>query len=460
MLEEDLSLKAVSPIDGRYYLVTSPLSQYFSEYALYRYRIYAELEYLLFFLKTVLKRKVSKQAETEALKFVSNFDLSEAKKIKAIEKETRHDVKAVEYYLRPIVNKLGLDAVEYLHFGLTSEDVNSIAYGLILKNALKEIIVPEIEKLINQIEKLANRYQKLPMLARTHGQVAVPTTLGKELIVFAVRVTNELQNLKLVQIEAKLTGAVGNYNALYATFPKINWVAAGDRFIKSLGLAANHFTTQILPADRYVKVFQSLDLINSIIIGFDQDMWRYISDDYFKQRLDENQVGSSTMPHKINPIDFENSEGNLGIANALLRHLSSKLPISRLQRDLSDSTVKRNIGSALTYSLLGYRSSSSGLGKVTANESLLKGELSNHWEVISEGIQTILRADGNYHAYEDIKEIFQGKQLNQQKIDKLFQSLSVSSEVKKRLNKLTPYSYTGLAQQLVRMALKRKSEKK
>lgn len=458
MSKEDLSLKAVSPIDGRYYQITFPLSQYFSEFALYKYRIYVEVKYLLFFLKKILKRKISSTIENNILKFISNFDLVEAQKIKTLEEETKHDVKAVEYYLNPIVTKLGLDAAEYLHFGLTSEDVNFIAYGLSLRATLKDVLLPEIEKLIGKIEQLAYINKKTTMLARTHGQMAIPTTMGKELIVFAVRLKKELNNLKQIKIEAKLTGAVGNYNALHTAFPRINWIAAGDKFVDSLGLSANHFTTQIMPYDNYIKIFQSFSLINSILISFDQDMWRYISDDYFKQQFEEKQVGSSTMPHKVNPIDFENSEGNLGIANALLGHFIVKLPINRLQRDLTDSTIRRNFGSALAYCLLGYRSCQTGLGKVTVNLDLLDQQLSQHWEVITEGIQTILRTSGNSHAYEDLRKISQGKQLCQTEMTAFINTLLVDSETKKKLAKLTPYSYVGLASQLVTKALK-KNEK-
>jgi len=457
VVEENVFLKAVSPIDGRYHQNTSPLNQYFSEYALYKYRLFAEVKYLLFFLKNILKRKISKKTKAEILKFVADFDVSEAEKIKKIEEEIRHDVKAVEYYLRPVLEKLGLEAAEYLHFGLTSEDINSMAYGLMLRDALKEIMIPEMKKLLLKIGTLADVYQNTAMIARTHGQVAVPTTLGKELVVFVVRIKNELKNLSEIQIEAKLTGAVGNYNALVAAYPEIDWITLGDKFIESLGLKANHFTTQILPSDNYVKIFQSLNLINSIIIGFDQDMWRYISDDYFIQELvDEKQVGSSTMPHKINPIDFENSEGNLGLANALLTHLITKLPISRLQRDLTDSTVKRNIGSVMAYCLLGYRSCLTGLGKVRANEEKLKEELLNHFEVVSEGIQTILRRSGDANAYEELRKVSQGKQLNSAELEKIVKGLKVSPEIKKKLRELTPDIYVGLAQILVNQALKEK----
>lgn len=457
--EDDLSLRAVSPIDGRYHQITFPLYQYFSEFALYKYRLFAEVKYLFFFLENILIIKVDQKTKTGILKFVDDFDVSEAKKMKKIEEEIKHDVKAVEYYLRPVLEKFSLKAMEYLHFGLTSEDINSMAYGLSLKDALKEVIIPEIEKLLNKIGELADAYKEVSMIGRTHGQMAVPTTIGKELVVFAARIKKELKNLKEVKVEAKLTGAVGNYNALVTAFPKVDWIREGDGFINSLGLLPNHFTTQILPADSYVKVFQSLSLINSILIGLDQDMWRYISDDYFKQQLDEKQVGSSTMPHKINPIDFENSEGNLGIANALFSHLILKLPISRLQRDLSDSTVKRNIGSVMAYCLLGYKSCLSGLGKISVNRELLNEELLSHWEIVTEGIQTVLRASGEINAYEEMRKISQGKKMNQKEMKKAIESLSVSSEVKKRLMKITPDNYTGLASKLVVKVLK-KDEKK
>lgn len=459
VVDENLFLKAVSPIDGRYFQTTFPLNRYFSEYALYKYRIFAEVKYLFFFLKNILKQKIAPDTKNKVLKFVDDFDIDEAVKMKKIEEEIKHDVKAVEYYLQPVLKKLGLERAEYLHFGLTSEDINSIAYGLSLRDALREIMIPEIEKLLNKIEELADLYKEVPMIARTHGQMAVPTTMGKELVVFAVRIKKEVENLKLIEIEAKLTGAVGNYNALVSAFPKIDWVEKGDEFINSLGLSANHFTTQILPADCYVKVFQSLSLINSILIGFDQDMWRYISDDYFKQELNEKQVGSSTMPHKINPIDFENSEGNLGIANALFFHLTSKLPISRLQRDLSDSTVKRNIGSVMAYCLLGYKSCLRGLGKISVNKDLLNNEFSSHWEIITEGIQTILRAAGDANAYEEMRKVSQGKKMNQEAMKKIIESLSVSPEIKKRLMEMRPKTYIGLASKLVIKGLKRNEKK-
>lgn len=455
MSNKSLLLKAISPLDGRYNTVVSPLNEYFSEYALYKYRVFAEVKYLIYFLRTVRKQKISEDTVKKLNKFLSEFSVAEADKIKQIEEKIRHDVKAVEYYLQPIMKKIGLGDTEFLHFGLTSEDINSIAYGLAIKTALQAIIIPELSALISDLTNIARTYKGVPMPARTHGQVAVPTTFGKEIIVFAARLAKETEHLARLQPEAKLTGAVGNYNALLAAYPETDWIRFGDEFIRSLGLTSNHITTQIIPADSYIKIFQSLELINSVLIGLDQDMWRYISDGYVKQKVTKHEVGSSTMPQKVNPIDFENSEGNLGIANALLAHFSLKLPISRLQRDLSDSTVKRNIGSAFAYSFLGYHSCRRGLFKIEINKAVLEKELSDHWETVTEGIQTLLRLEKNGKAYETVKDFSRGKEICQKDIEEFIESLDVDAVAQKKFKKLTPQSYTGLAEKIVDDFLRR-----
>lgn len=455
MGNKEYSLVSVSPIDGRYQKITSIISEYFSEYAIYKFRVLAEIKYLLYFLKNFLKRKIDPLKEKKLLKFAADFNPEEAQKIKEIEAKTRHDVKAVEYYLQPIIDRLLPHSLEFIHFGLTSEDINSIAYGLAIQGTLTNVLIPSLNHLTQTIFSKAHKYKALPILGRTHGQPAVPTTLGKELVVFAVRLQKEIKRLKQIRVEAKLTGAVGNYNALYVINPQTNWISWGDKFIASLGLIPNHVTTQIIPADSYVRVFQSLALINTILIGFDQDLWRYISDDYFKQEVIENQAGSSTMPQKVNPIDFENSEGNLGLANALLDFFNAKLPISRLQRDLSDSTVKRNIGCSLAYCLIGYDSCIKGLTKITANKEKLKRELSNHSEIVTEGIQTILRSAGNADAYEIIKKSSRGKQFTQKDLAKIIMLLPVNSTIKKKLCKLTPLTYLGLATKIVDQSIQR-----
>ncbi|PJC28136.1 adenylosuccinate lyase, partial [Candidatus Shapirobacteria bacterium CG_4_9_14_0_2_um_filter_39_11] len=336
----------------------------------------------------------------------------------------------------------------------TTYDIDTTAYSLAIKRSRDNIILPSLKLLIREIKQMAELYKGKPMLGRTHGQPAVPTTMGKELMVFAIRLFREYQELKSIIIEAKLNGAVGNYNAHFAAFPNVNWLKFSADFIDSLGLKPNLFTTQIMPYDSFIKIFQSLFLINQVLIGFNQDLWRYISDDYFLQKIEEKQVGSSTMPQKVNPIDLENSEGNLGIANSLLGFLIQKLAISRLQRDLSDKTVKRNIGMAFAYSLLGYQSTLKGLNKLSLNEKFLKEELLEHWEIITEGIQTILKTGGDIQAYEKLKEFSQGKKLDQNQIKNFVEDLKVNPKTKKQLLNLTPLNYLGLAEKLVDEGIK------
>ena len=440
------SLTAISPLDGRYRQKLEPVASYFSEYALIRYRVVAELRYYQFFLTNILHKKVSIK---HIQKLIDAFDVNEALRVKEIEKKTNHDVKAVEYYVRELLKKEKFGYVEYVHFALTSDDVNAIAYGLALWDAREKVMVPHLKTLISVIAMMAKKYAAIPMLAKTHGQPAVPTTVGKELINFAMRLAKETKQLERVCVEAKLTGAVGNYNAHVVGFPDMNWIQLSDDFIVSLGLKPNHFTTQILPADGEAHMFFHLELTNTICIGFAQDMWRYISDGYFVQAVNKDEVGSSTMPQKVNPIDFENAEGNFGLANALLKHFIEKLPISRLQRDLSDSTVKRSFGTALGYSILGYASCIQGLRKVSVNQMKINEDLSLHWEIVTEGIQTMLRNAGDMEAYEKVKAFSRGKHITQEDIEIFVESLHISSARKKQLKSITPFTYIGLASTLV-----------
>ena len=445
-MQQLTSLTAISPLDGRYRQKLEDVASYFSEYALIKYRVVAELRYYQFFLSTILHKNVSSKVIDS---LIDAFDEKEAKQVKEIEKTTNHDVKAVEYYVRGLLKKQKLGYTEYVHFALTSDDINALAYGLVLRDARDRMILPQIQSLIAAIALMAKNYAAVPMLARTHGQAAVPTTVGKELINYAIRLTKEATVLKHLPIEAKVTGAIGNYNAHIVGFPHVTWIKMNDMFVTTLGLHPNHFTTQILPADSEVTMFMHIELINTICIGFAQDMWRYISDGYFVQALKKDEVGSSTMPQKVNPIDFENAEGSWGLGNALLKYFIEKLPISRLQRDLSDSTVKRNFGSAIGYSMLGYASCIKGLNKVSADQKKMQEELLTHWEIVTEGIQTVLRTTGDADAYEKVKTFARGKHMTQKDIELFIESLSVSVSVKKQLRTITPLSYIGLAKQLV-----------
>jgi len=447
-------LTAISPLDGRYRKKLEVLSSYFSEYALIHNRLKAEIKYIIFLSKEGVIKKIPLSTQKELERLDEKFDVTEAGRVKEIESKTNHDVKAIEYYLREKIPNEKHPIQQFFHIGLTSEDVNSVAYGWSIQEAKGSILLPELKNLLGLIIRMANQEKKTVMLARTHGQAAVPTTIGKELSVFAVRLYKGYLMLKNAKVEAKLTGAVGNFNTHKEAFKEQDWISFSTRFIKSLGLKPNISTTQILPADSYVSIFQSLEFINSILIGLAQDMWRYISDDYFIQSVDKASVGSSTMPQKVNPIDFENSEGNLGVANCLLQFLSSKLAISRLQRDLSDSTVKRNIGSAFGYTLLGWQSFVAGFKKVSINKEELNRNLNDHWEIITEGIQTILRVAGDESAYEKLKDFSRGKKLTQDDITKFIKEAHLTKAVKTKLSKLSPFTYYGLADKLVDINLK------
>ncbi len=457
-------LETISPIDGRYRRYTEPLAEMFSEKGLIKYRITVEAEYLIFLseFKKFTIRAFSDE-EKNIVRKLCNISIEDAEIVKAIEvkgyeniKATNHDVKAVEYFMKEKLKGTSLkDSLEWIHFALTSEDVNNIAYALMLSDGIGEVVLPSAQELYETIEGLAQRCKDIPMLARTHGQPASPTTFGKEFKVFSSRLKRQLDQLKQNNILAKLNGATGNYNAHYIAYPKVDWVVFTKEFIekfnleRKIKLKPNFITTQIEPHDNYAELFDNLARLNTILIDLNMDLWRYISDDWIKQKPIEGEVGSSTMPHKVNPIDFENSEGNLGLANALFKYFSAKLPISRLQRDLSDSTVNRNFGVALGHSLIGYKSIQKGLSKIVVNEQKVKEELENHPEIISEAIQTVLRREGQEMPYEKLKELTRGKKPTMNDFRVFIDNLKVSDKVKDELKRITPTNYTGIASFIV-----------
>ncbi len=452
-------LNSISPIDGRYAKATTELAAYFSEEALIRYRIIVEGEYLIALSeeKGIGLRKIT-SAEKMLVRNLYTIETKDAEEVKKIEATTNHDVKAVEYFIKERLQHTSLkDAIEWTHFATTSEDTNNLAYALMLSEALKNVIIPHLKKVLAAIDALALSYQKVPMLARTHGQSASPTTLGKEFKVFASRLERQVQQLATYKVLAKLNGATGNYNAHVVAYPNIQWPAFTKNFIEHLSsfrkvkLEANLVTTQIESHDTYAELFDMMRRINTILIDFDQDIWRYVSDHWMIQKPKDGEVGSSTMPHKVNPIDFENSEGNLGLANALFTYFSTKLPISRLQRDLTDSTIERNFGSAFAYSLIAYKSTLKGLGKMSANEPGITEELENHQEVVAEGIQTILRREGVELPYEKLKAPTRGKKVTRKDLDAFIAKLPVTEKIKKELRKITPQNYIGIADRLCGM---------
>ena len=449
--------KAINPLDGRYFDKTRPLAEYFSEEALMKHRVMMEIEYLIALssIKNNILRKFT-AAEIKILRnLYENFNNISYQEIKKIEGITNHDVKAVEYFIKEKLLKTSLkNVIEWVHFAITSEDTNNIAYALILSDSLDKIIEPTITEIKLELDFLAKKYKNLPMLARTHGHSATPTTFGKEMKNFSARLEKQLKILKGIKIEAKLNGATGNYNAHIAAYSNIDWPEFSKKFIESFNknraqkLQVNLITTQIEPHDSYVMIFDSIRRVNTILLDFNQDVWRYISDSWITQKTKTGEVGSSTMPHKINPIDFENSEGNLGLANALFEFFARKLPISRLQRDLSDSTVERSFGTAFGHSYLAYLSLLKGLSKISVNENKIKEDLNNHPEIITEAIQTILRREGEKMPYEKLKELTRGKQVTLSDIHKFIDTLEVSDQIKKELKKITPENYTGLAAKL------------
>lgn len=439
-------LRSISPIDGRYALTTRSLQEYFSEYALIRYRVLVEIEYFKTLASDDLPQLSGARDHIQILEDVLNhFNEVEAQKIKEIEKITNHDVKAVEYYLKEKIQDTPLYPFhEFIHFGLTSQDVNNTAQPLALKNANETILFPLLDKLIIHLDRLAGEWMNTPMLAHTHGQPASPTTIGKEIKVFVERLISQLGQLKQVPITAKFGGATGNLNAHYTAYPDRNWHLWADHFVSSLGLQRIPWTTQIEPYDQLANWCHTLSRINTILIDFCRDIWMYISMQYIKQKAVPNEVGSSAMPHKVNPIDFENAEGNLGIANALLTHFAEKLPISRLQRDLTDSTVLRNLGVPIGHVMISVNSLLKGLGKIDLNEPVIHKALDANWAVVAEAIQTILRREGIDQSYELLKELTRGKsEIIEKDIKEFIKNLPVSDHIKKELNRISPFNYVG-----------------
>lgn len=450
-----LTANAISPLDGRYWKNTQNLSDYFSEFALFRQRLHIELKYLAFLSNTTnVLRKFSVQDEELITKIVQDFNLEDYKKIKVYEETTKHDVKSLEYFLRDKLGGTSLSGVtEFIHLGLTSEDVNNLAYSLLLRKFLAGIYEPGLEKVINCLELLATEYRDLVMLGRTHGQAAVPTTLGKEMAVFLYRLKLMQKKIKSLKLTAKLNGAVGNYNALTIALPKVDWLEKSKAYVENLGLVWNPLTTQVEGNDNLVELFNLVTHVNNILLSLSQDMWRYISDGLLKLKIGKDEVGSSTMPQKVNPIDFENAEGNIGLANALFIFFSNKLPVSRLQRDLSDSTVKRNIGVAFGHTILAFNSLLFGLGKIIPDEEKIKADLEADWSVLSEAVQTILRVKGVNRSYELVKDFSRGIIMNKKDYQKMISKLPVDSATKKQLLKLTPQNYIGFSKELVDLAI-------
>lgn len=446
---DNSSLKAISPVDGRYQKVAEKLSDYFSEGALIKYRVFVELEYFIALCNIPLPQLegFDKDLTGSVRSIYKNFSDNDGIKVKNIEKVTNHDVKAVEYFLKERFDELGLAQYkEYIHFGLTSQDINNTAIPYSLKKAYFNLLKPVLDEAIDALVKKAVAWKDVPMLARTHGQPASPTSLGKEVYVFVERLLNQVSLLKQIPFSAKFGGATGNFNAHLVAYPDIDWIAFGDHFIKDiLGLERLKVTTQIEHYDNLAAFFDNLKRINTIFIDLNRDIWSYISINYFKQKLKKGEVGSSTMPHKVNPIDFENSEGNLGIANALFEHLSAKLPVSRLQRDLTDSTVTRNIGVPFAHTFIALKSFLKGFSKLLLNEKIIRDDLQSNWTVVAEAIQTVLRREGYPKPYEALKELTRtNTHIDQKEITKFIKTLDVNEDVKKELNKITPDNYTGV----------------
>ena len=444
------ALTAVSPIDGRYRSKTESLADYFSEYALIRYRVRVEIEYFITLCELPLPQLKSFNSKLfEQLRDIyRNFDEASAARVKEIESITNHDVKAVEYFIKEEFDKIGGldDYKEFIHFGLTSQDINNTSVPLSVKEALEEVFYPQVEELIAQLKEYAEAWKDVPMLAKTHGQPASPTRLGKEIEVYVYRLSEQLATLRNCKMTAKFGGATGNFNAHHVAYPQHDWRAFGNRFVsEKLGLEREQWTTQISNYDHLGSAFDAIRRINTIIIDLDRDFWMYISMEYFKQKIKAGEVGSSAMPHKVNPIDFENSEGNLGIANAILQFLAQKLPVSRLQRDLTDSTVLRNVGVPVGHSVIAIQSTLKGLRKLILNEEKLREDLENTWAVVAEAIQTILRREAYPHPYEALKALTRtNEKMTEERIHAFVQTLNVSDSVKAELMAITPYNYTGI----------------
>jgi adenylosuccinate lyase len=439
-------LTAISPIDGRYRKQVQQLDEYFSEFALIKYRVIVEIDYFIF-LADKKFFKLPAKAKTFLLDLKDNFTEDDAKTIKEIEATTNHDVKAVEYFLKIQLDKASCSELkEWIHFGLTSQDINNTAIPLSWKNSMEYDYLPALINLMQHVQNLAITWKNIPLLARTHGQPASPTKLGKEFMVFVERLHNQIALFLNIPYAAKFGGATGNFNAHHIAFPKRNWVELANEFVEDrLGLQRMQFTTQIEHYDYFAAHFDNLKRINNILIDLSRDIWTYISMDYFKQKTKKGEVGSSAMPHKVNPIDFENAEGNLGMANALLEHLSAKLPVSRLQRDLTDSTVLRNIGTPVAHMTIAIKSIEKGLGKLVLNEAKLKSDLENNWAVVAEAIQTILRRENYPNPYEALKDLTRGNNsIDKKSIHAFITKLKVSAAIKTELKKITPHNYTGI----------------
>src|SRR5215212_8236341 len=458
-----MTLHALSPLDGRYENEISPLRDFFSEFAFFRARARLELDFLAALAKTGI---LPGEALSGLKRVLSEFTEEDARRIQEYEKTTRHDFKAIEYFLRDKLMEADSepfdlsqdklrektaqsDIIPWIHFGLTSEDINNIAQATALRDSRDEVLLPALDRLLNSLRDFAKKYRALPLLARTHGQPAVPTTLGKEIVVYLARLIKCRDEIANHKFEAKLTGAVGDFNALHAAATQVDWLTFSKEFIQGLNFEANLTTTQILPYDNWIRYFDSVKLTNSILIDYTQDVWRYISDGMLKQKVVEGEIGSSTMPQKVNPIDFENAEGNLGIANALLTHYGQKLPISRLQRDLSDSTVRRTFGVALGHTLLAWNNLNHGMSLIDADEARIKSDLDSHWEVVSEGAQTMLRATGRSDAYESLKSQMRGRVIDESRYQLWVKTLDIDEETRARLMNLSPANYVGLAIQIV-----------
>ncbi len=441
-------LTAISPIDGRYAVQTRELSEYFSEHALIRYRVFVEIQYFIALVQFELPQLAGFDDESidELNQIFENFTIADSEKIKSIEKTTNHDVKAVEYYLKERFDYLGLSKYrEFIHFGLTSQDINNTATPLLLKKAIDDVYLPLFQELRDAINDIANDWAHIPMLARTHGQPASPTLLGKELRVFVERLDGQIALFHQIKMRAKFGGATGNFNAHFAAYPEREWPDFADDFVREfLGLERTRTTTQIEPYDHFAAIFQAFSRINTILIDFCRDVWQYISMEYFRQKTVKNEVGSSAMPHKVNPIDFENAEGNLGLANAIFGHLAEKLPISRLQRDLTDSTVLRNVGVPMAHTILAMKAILKGLSKLILNEGKLFDDLEDNWLVVAEGIQSILRRESFPNPYEALKDLTRGKtSITQESLHAFIDELEIRNDVKNELKKLTPHNYVG-----------------
>ncbi len=447
---EITALTAISPIDGRYRKTTEALADYFSEYALIRYRLRVEVEYFLALCSIPLPqlKNIDETSIASTLRNIyNNFTHEEAKHIKELEAITNHDVKAVEYFLKGKLDSLKMeDSKEFIHFGLTSQDINNTAVPLALKEFKRDVLLPGLEDILTTLRKLAVDWKDIPMLAHTHGQPASPTRLGKEMMVFVERLESQIDVVKKIPISAKFGGATGNFNAHHVAYPAIDWVEFANRFLHNeLGLNRQLYTTQIEHYDGLAGLCDAMKRINTILLDLSKDLWTYISFDYFKQKIKAGEIGSSAMPHKVNPIDFENAEGNLGVANALFEHLAAKLPISRLQRDLTDSTVLRNLGVPFAHSIIAYKSLLKGFGKLILNEPALKRDLENNWTVVAEGIQTVLRRENYPAPYEALKNLTRTNEvITQKSMEDFIDSLQVSKELKAELKKITPYNYTGI----------------